>query len=255
MSVMEKVFGAFKPTSQVQPGSPVQPNQPQVTNNPAQNAPTGQTANTPGTAPNGVVPAGAADAPAVPLEKYKDLWTPPTPATGNEGGNGNDGQIDPQKLMEAAARVDFTKVVDAESMAKIAAGGEEAAQTLVALLNKTAQQVYGQSTVVTSKIVEQAVAQARDQFIAQIPDVIRKQGARAAVFDKNPAFSNPAVAPLIEAQVAQLALKYPKATPSELEGMAQEYLKDMANLINPQKNDASSNKRTVNAEDDWSAYT
>lgn len=248
MSIMEKVFGAFKPSSPA-----AAPQQQQVTNNPAQNAPAMQTAATPGTAPNGVVPAGAADPAPAPLEKYKDLWTPP--AASNEGaGNGNDGSIDPQKLMEAAARVDFTKVVDQESLQKIAAGGEEAAATMVQLLNKTAQQVYGQSTVVTSKIVEKAVAEARDQFIQQIPDVIRKQGARAAVFDKNPAFSNPAIAPLIEAQVAQLALKFPKATPTELEGMAQEYLKDMANLINPQKNDASSKKGTVNKEDDWSEY-
>lgn len=253
MSIMEKVFGAFKPTSQAQPGQQAPMNQPPVTNNPAQNAAPAGTAATQGTAPNGVVPAGAADAPAVPLEKYKDLWTPPTPDK-NDGNQGNDGQIDPQKLMEAAARVDFTKVVDAESMAKIAAGGEEAAQTLVALLNKTAQQVYGQSTVVTSRIVEQAVSQAREQFIAQIPDVIRKQGARAAVFEDNPAFSNPAVAPLIEAQVAQLALKYPKATPGELKGMAQEYLKDMASLINPVKSDASSKKGTANDGDDWSSY-
>lgn len=251
MSIMEKVFGAFKPTSQAQPGQPVPMNQPPVTNNLATNPPPATTASTAGTAPNGTIPAGSAE--PAPMEKYKDLWTPP--AATNEGGNdqGN-GQIDPQKLMEAAARVDFTKVVDAESMAKIAAGGEEAAQTLVALLNKTAQQVYGQSTVVTSRIVEQAVSQAREQFIAQIPDVIRKQGARAAVFEDNPAFSNPAVAPLIEAQVAQLALKYPKATPGELKGMAQEYLKDMASLINPVKSDASSNKRTANDGDDWSSY-
>jgi len=74
------------------------------------------------------------------------------------------------------------------------------------------------------------------------------------VFDDNPAFSNPAVAPLIEAQVAQLALKFPKASPTELKGMAQEYLKDMANLINPQKSDASPKRGTAKDEDDWSSY-
>ena len=249
MSIMEKVFGAFKPTSQAVPGQPVPPNQSPVTNNPATNPPSGQTAASAGTAPNGVVPAGAAEPP--PMEKFKELWTPPaaTDTAGTEPA-----QMDPQKLMEAAARVDFTKVVDQESMAKIAAGGEEAAQAMVALLNKTAQQVYGQSTVVTAKIVEQAVQQARDQFIAQIPDVIRKQGARAAVFESNPVFNNPAIAPLIDAQVAQLAIKFPKATPGELKGMAQEYLQEMATLINPQKRDASQTKGTAK-EDDWSEYS
>ena len=145
--------------------------------------------------------------------------------------------------------------MDASIQQRIEAGGPEAFQAMMEAMNKTAQQVYGQSTVVTSKIVEQAVSQAREQFIAQIPDVIRKQGARAAVFEKNPAFSNPAVAPLIEAQVSQLALKYPKATPGELEGMAREYLQDMAALINPMKSDASAKKGTANDGDDWSSYT
>jgi hypothetical protein len=245
MSVFEKIFGSRNPAPAQQ--------QPAATNNPAQNAPTMQTASSAGTAPNGVVPAGSAAAPvqeAAPMEKFKDLWTPPAASTENQG----PAPVDPQKLMEAASKVDFSKVIDPESMQKIAAGGEEAAQALALLLNKTAQQVYGQSAVTTAKIVEQAVAQARDQFMSEIPATFRKQTARDAVFSENPAFSNPAVAPLIEAQVSQLALKYPKATPVELQAMAKEYLADVANLIAPQKREASPKNGTANKGEDWDDY-
>jgi hypothetical protein len=156
--------------------------------------------------------------------------------------------------MEAAAKVDFSKVVDQETLSKITAGGEEAATAFLTALNRTAQQVYGQSAVTTAKIVQQAVANAREDFQKELPDVIKRQGARTAVFEQNPAFQNPAVAPLIEAQVSQLALKYPKASQSELVGMAKEYLTQVASLINPPKGDASPKGKTTKAEDDWADY-
>lgn len=246
MSIMEKLFGK---------STPQQSQQPVPTNNPA-TTPSGQTAVSQGTAPNGVIPAGAAAEPPAPapLEKFKDLWQEPAPSNDQQQQQ-QPAAMDPQKLMEAAAKVDFSKVVDAESMAKIAAGGEEAAQAMVALLNKTAQQVYGQSAVMTAKVVEQAVAQAQERFTSQIPDTLRRQNARAAVFEANPAFANPAIAPLIEAQVSQLALKFPKATPSELNAMAKEYLTDMAGLIAPPKRDASAaQKQTSQNGDDFSDY-
>ena len=253
MSLFEKIFGAKAAPATSTAAGVQAPAQPAPTNNLQTNPAPAGTASSAGTAPNGVIPEGSKEPPA-PMEKFKDLWTPPAPAKDGENQGGN-APIDPQKLMEAASRVDFSKVVDQESLAKIAAGGEEAAAALVNLLNRTAQQVYGQSTVVTAKLVEQAVSQAREDFIGQIPDVIRKQNARASVFDSNPAFANPAIAPMIEAQVQQFALKYPKATPAELNGMAKEYLTDMANLLNPPKSAASANKQTANGGDDWSEYS
>jgi hypothetical protein len=81
---------------------------------------------------------------------------------------------------------------------------------------------------------------------------MRQQNSRSKVFEDNPAFSNPAIAPLIEAQVAQLANKYPKATPAELNGMAKEYLAGMAALINPPK--AAASTKTGDKGEDWSVY-
>ena len=226
---------------------------PAPTNNPAKNPGPPAPSTGEGTAANGVIPPGATtnepgDTPS-PLEKYKDLWQPSETAPGS----GEQSQeIDPQKLMEAAGKVDFSKIADQASLEKIAGGGQEAVGALVQLLNKTAQQVYGQSTVTTAKIVEMAVGKAREDFTSQIPELLRKQGSRNKIFEDNPAFSNPAIAPLIEAQVSQLANKYPKATPAELNSMAKEYLVGMATLLNPPKAAASSG--TGEKGEDWSSY-
>lgn len=250
MSLMEKIFGAkTAPANTPNQPAAVQPN---PTNNPAQNQPIATAAATPGTDANGVVPPGAAEAP---LDKYKDLWQPvvhdeKNPAPQNQG----PAPVDPQKLMEAAAKVDFSKIVNQDMLAKIAGGGEEAAAAFVQALNLTAQTVYGQSAVTTAKIVEQAVSQARDDFASQIPGMLRNQNIKSRVFEDNPAFNNPAVAPLIEAQVQQLSLKYPKATPAELNGMAKEYLAGVAGLINPPKADASAKGKTSAQGEDWDAY-
>lgn len=246
MSLMEKIFGAKSAPA------PQQQQQPNPTNNPAQNPSPPAAAVTPGTDQNGVIPPGGAEPP---MEKYKDLWQP-TPVDPNKPAEQTNqpAPVDPQKLMEAASKVDFSKIVTPEMIQKIAGGGEDAATAFVQAMNLTAQTVYGQSAVTTAKIVEQAVSQAREQFIAEIPNHIRNQNIRGRVFEENPAFSNPAIAPLIEAQVQQLSSKFPKATPAELNVMAKEYLQGMAALISPPKAAASGNGQTGKGETDWDSY-
>lgn len=246
-----KIFGA-KQAPQVQPPAPV----PAPTNDPRRNNPAAtQTAQTPATDANGVVPPGGADADpgtASPLDKYKELWQPNE--TDPNAANPQQQSVDPAKLMEAARKVDFSSALNQETLAKVAAGGDEAIKALLESFNSFGQQVYGQSAVTTARIVEQAVAQARDQFISEVPNVINKQGARAKVFDDNPAFKHPAIAPMIEAQVQQLSLKFPKASPAELTSMAREHLQAMANLISPPKADASAQGKTGDQGVDWDSY-
>ena len=251
MSLMEKIFGAKQPPASM-PNQPA-PAQPNPTNNPNLNAPPAQQAATAGTDANGTLPPGAAKAPD---DKYATLWQPATTEEQNAAGaTQQQAPVDSQKLMEAAAKVDFSKIVTNDMLAKISGGGEDAAQAFVQAMNLTAQTVYGQSMVVTSKIVEQAVSQAEQRFQDRIPSILRNQGAKQRVFEENPAFSNPAYAPLIEAQVQQLASKYPKATQAELNGMAKEYLQGFATAVSPPKADASADKgKTGDAGEDWDSY-
>lgn len=245
-----RIFGA-KQAPQVQPAAP----QPAPTNDPRRNNPAAtQTAATGQTDANGVVPPGGADADpnaASPLDKYKDLWQPvatdPNAPTTQQS-------VDPAKLMEAARKVDFSSALNQETLAKVAGGGDEAIKALLESFNSFGQQVYGQSAVTTARIVEQAVSQARDQFISEIPTVIKNQGARNKVFDDNPAFKHPAIAPMIDAQVQQLAQKFPKASPAELTSMAKDHLQAMAALIAPPKANGSADSKTGDQGVDWDSY-
>lgn len=254
MSFFEGIFGKKQePQQQQQPAASNQPN-----NNPDP-APAAQ--NPPGTAPNGTVPPKDAadankDANASPLAKFEKLWedTPPSDKDDQQQNQG----LTPQQMMEAASKVDFSRVVDQESLRKIVAGGEEAATALVNLLNKTSQQVYGQSTVVAQKLIERAVGDAETRFASRVPDLVRRQSARESLITENPAFNDPAVSGIVGMVQNQLAAKFPQATSSEIKAMAQEYFAGAAQKLVPGsgKSSATGGSKVKKREDDvdWDTW-
>ena len=226
MSFMDRIFGAAKQPTQPQPG---------VTNNLQNNPAPTPPQSSPQTAPNGTVPAGSQTPPEnkSPEDKFAKLWE--TPATDPNAPKPDDSQnqLTPEKMLEAAGKVDFKRVLDQDSLKKIAAGGDEAMAALAELLNKTAQTVYGQSTVVAQKLIESQVSKAREEFTAQLPSLVKKQTMQESLLTENPAFKKPSVAPVVTAIQNQLAAKYPNATAAELNAMAKDYLKAAAEDFNP----------------------
>lgn len=226
MSLMDKIFGTRTQN--------IPTPQPGVTNNLQNNPAPTPPQNSAQTAPNGTVPAGANEPPAKsPEDKFEKLWeTPATDPNAPKDGTG-ESTLTPEKMLEAAGKIDFTRVLDQESLKKIAAGGDEAVAAMAALLNKTAQTVYGQSTVVAQKLIETQVAKAREEFNASLPGLVKKQTMQENLMNENPAFKKPSVAPVVTAIQNQLATKFPNATAAELNSMAKEYLKAAAEDFNP----------------------
>ncbi len=258
MSIFQKIFGSAPTPNAGQP--PMNPNAqpnagqaPNPTNNLQTNPQPAGTHQSNGTAPNGVVPADG-NQPGIevsPLDKYKAIWETPTvdPSKQTQEPQG----VTPEKMMEAAAKVDFTKVVDRETVAKIAAGGDGAVEALLAVINKTSQTVYGQSSVVAQKLVDRAVEQATEAFTAKLPGLVRQQSLKESLLQDNPAFKDPAVAPIVEALQQQFAQKYPNASAADLKQMAQEYFAGAAQVMSPQKPTKSS---TAASKDDvdWDSW-
>jgi hypothetical protein len=226
MNFMTKLFGG----SPAGAGTPPVPAQ--VTNNPMQNTPTVTTAASGQTAPNGVVPAGSANPPKeeTPLKEFEGLWQ--TPATDPNAPKEPE-SLTPQQMMEAASKVDFTRVLAPDDLKKIAAGGEEAMTAFASAMNKVAQATYGQSTVVTQKLVDQAVAKERENFVASLPNLIKKHTLNDSA--ENPALRNPAVSPIISAIQDQLVDKYPKASTAELKEMATKIFLGAADMVAPKQ--------------------
>ena len=251
MNWMTNMFGP-KPTTVAALPNPAIPDQ---NSNQNQNTNTDITQKTDKTDGNGVVPKQ--ETPKTPLDEHKDLWQTKKEETPTEDKD----KLTPQQIAEAASKVDFSRILDADQLAKVKAGGEEAVGALVSLLNKTAQATYGQSMVAAQKMVEIAVAKKTSDFNSKVPDMLRLQSANQELLRSNPNLNNPVLGPIVEAIQNQVANKHPEATADQLKDMALQILKGSADLINPPNKDSNNTQSPKNSrggkkdqEEDWLAW-
>lgn len=243
MSIFDKLFGAATPAPA--PTTPAATPAPGNFNPDATQAAAG----------NPTVPAGSPPAPAAsPMDQFNELWQPPTidPATNQPLIN-----IDPKALADAARKTDFAKIIQPELMGRVQAGGEDGAAAMMQMLNQVAQGVYAQSAFANSKMVEQAVAKAREQFNADIPAHVKKLQVSDTLRQENPVFNHPASSPILGAVESQLTVKYPNASASEITTMAKQYLEGFANaVLAPATAKAASDAAAVKSktETDWSQF-
>ena len=207
---------------------------------------------TPNAAPNGVLPGNenANPQPATPLDQFSELWKTPESNVAAQP-TGVFGNIDPKQFMEAAGKIDFTKVVNPDQLTAITQGGEGAMQAFANAMNAVAQQTYAQSAYASTRIVEQAVARMRDNVLAELPSHIKKQTVSDNLRAENPVFSNPAVQPVISALEAQLTVKYPNASATEITQMAKNYVEALGTSFSPKP--VADTKPKAN-ETDWSSF-
>jgi hypothetical protein len=254
MGIMDFFTGGGNNQNQNQPqqNQPQQnqQNQQQTPGNIPQNSPTNSPADG-NTAANGLVPPNTDKSSESPLDQYADLWKN-DPSSGDATPPGVFGNVDPQKFMEAAARVDFSKSIPQEQLQAIAAGGEGAMQAFASALNTVSQNVYAQSAFASTKIVEQAMARAKESFMSELPQHIKKQSVSDSLRAENPIFLNPAVQPIISALEAQLTVKFPNASASELQTMAKQYVEALGTSFapKPKENPQTSGR----AETDWNSF-
>lgn len=256
------IFDIFK-TAPAQPATTATPAAPATPGNTPANGTTGSAST--GAAPNGVVPpntntgdnANAGDgASTTPLDQFKDLWEPNKNADGTpittEQPTGVFGELDPKKFAEVAQKLDFSKMISAEELQKIAAGGEEAAKTFAQSLNRVAQQVYAQSAYASTHLTEKAVAKIREQIIADLPAHVKRHAFSENLRSENPVFSNPAITPLITALERQLATKYPQASQAELTQKAKDYIQGVGLTFAPKPPEDKS--KPAVREEDWEEF-
>jgi len=246
--------GVFGPNGQVPPQVPPQAPAPQatsVTANPS--VPGDHTPTSDGKGP-GAFPA-AAEGEKSPLEGYKELWqkadTDAKPVSTTTTMN-----VDPQKLLEAAKAVDFSKMIPAELREKIAKGDMEA---LAQAMNAVGQGAYAQSTAATAKIVEAALNKQADTFMNQVlPDVLKKAQISQGLASENPLFTNPAVAPMLDMVKTQLTTKFPTASPAEIQQKAQDFLmgfaQEVAGTNGKQITDIPKQPASSRGETDWGKF-
>lgn len=165
-----------------------------------------------------------------PLENYADLWAP---NKDNPTGNAKPTltpalQVEPNKIMEVARTLDFTKGIDPELLTK-ATSGDGAA--LVALINGAAQNAYAQGALATTSIVRNAFTIQEDNFNTKVMPNILRQHSISNEVSKLSLSDNPATAPMLQMLESQFSSKYPTASPAEIRRHAETYLSGMAEEI------------------------
>jgi len=203
---------------------------------------------TPNTAPNGVVPNNVNEA-DTPLAKFADFWDN-DPNAAAPAGEFTPETLDPAKLQEVMGGVNLTGAITPEMQARINAGGEDAMAAMMEVVNTTGQQAMVHSATVANKMVTSQVAKAIEAMEAKIPGLVKSQSVNSALHEQNPIFSNPAVAPIMEATKQNLQVKFPNATAPELTKMAQDYVLAIGQAFNPATPAASPDQNNF----DWSGY-
>lgn len=205
-------------------------------------------------APVTPTPAPTTPTPAVevsPLDQFKSLWEPDATQTAVDGtlpANIFAG-ADPTKMLEAARKVDFSKSIPPEVLAKITAGGPDAANAFAAALNDVTQRSYAQSSFAATQIVQAALAKFQEGYDNRLPGQIKKHAVSDSIRESNPALMHPAAAPIMDALQAQMAAKYPTATVTEIRDMASQYLSAFAGSALPKPAAA-----TVPASENWEKF-
>ena len=254
MAIMDMFRTAFGPQ---QSAAPTMPGQLQTAG--AQPQPQSQPGNIPAaggaTNPNNpTVPATNADgtpATASPLDQFGDMWKP----VENKGaGDPLFANVDPAKLMEAAKKTNFSALITKEQQAAIAQGGTAAQEAFMQSMNLVAQNVFAQSAMATTRIVDQALAKQQEQFKALLPSLVKQHTLSDNLRSENPVFNHPSVAPLIHAMETQLAAKHPNATASELTKLAQEYVLSVGQAFNPTAGKETTAASSANSEPDWDLF-
>lgn len=190
--------------------------------------------------------------PEAPLDAFSKLWeTDPTATAPNSEGFLSN--IDPTKVFEAVKNANFAGTISQENLTAISQGGEPAIRAFQEALNSATQAVFAQSTLATTKIVEKALAEAKTKYDLDLPNLVRKHAAFDSLHTENPALSNPAALPIISAIQAQLSIKHPNATATQLTTMAKDYLDNFAKVVAPKKATDDS-KKSESTDVDWSTF-
>lgn len=256
--LMDKLFGTgARPQQQQQPPGPGG-----IPHNTGM-APQGTTT----VAANGVTPTVPPRDPAVvsgseanksPLSEFEKLWEPATGPDGKPLQVTADPlyQVDAQKVMQEAQKVDFRKVATPEQLQKVSAGGQEGVAAMMEIMQSVASSVYGSAALAATTIAERGITKALSQAEQRLPGMIRQQSFNESLANKNPALHDPAVKPMIEMLSKQLGQKYPNATAEELTGMAERYMQAAADAFNPAKQvEAQKQQQQQQKENDnWDVF-
>ena len=203
---------------------------------------------TPTAAPASAAPTEPAAQPQEdlgPLDKFKGLWD--TDQTGEQQQQQAPQELTMEALQTSLKDVNFASNITPDTLAAITAGGEDAVTAFATALNSVAKQSMAQSILIANKLANTNLDRARQEVAETLPQQIRTQNIQNS---QTPILQNPAIKPVAEAVMSQLAVKFPNATPAEINSMTVDYINATYSALNPKDPTADQ----VPASEDWDKF-
>ena len=229
------IMDLFKP----QTTSSTQTTQPAGTTPPV--AKTDLSANPPAAGPDGKMP-GTDPNNQNPLDVYSKMF--------DTANNGSDLQapsfkIDPKVLSDVSSKMDFTRGVNQEILAK-ATSGDTAA--LLDIIKTVGQNSYRAALEHNTALTDSYLTNRGDFDKKSLERGVKSQ-LTASELSSAPNYNHPVVKAELNRIASQFAAANPDASPQEVAKAAQKYIADLQNALNPTAKTESSEE-----EMDWSKY-
>jgi hypothetical protein len=194
-----------------------------------------------------------------PLDKFKDLWQPPTGADGKPKPPKEKAiNIDPAKIFEFAGKQDFKKFVKPETFAAIAKGGDEGAAAFQQAIQDIGSSTFASAITASSQMMQAALEKQASTFEAGLPELFKKYSLKENLGNKNPVLKHAAAKPIVDALQSVLAQKYPDASAADLQTTAEEFLTTFASSISGKSTTddaaATGGKGGKRKSEDWSSF-
>lgn len=186
-----------------------------------------------------------------PTDNFKDLWSNVTQPT-NQAPNF---KLNPEQLAQVTGKMDFTKSVSRDDLAKIAQGGEGAIEALGNVLNTFGREVFGASAQFSSHMTESGYQSASRVIDSGLPSAIKRQLTEQHIYESNPKLKDPALQPLVGAIQSQFTQKYPNASAAEINNLVSQYMTEVVAGAFAKEAPAPTSQQTSNsAAADFSSF-
>lgn len=160
---------------------------------------------------------------------------------------------DPAQLAAAIGNIDFTQgAVTPELAAAIEAGGPGATQALVAIMQKSTQQVMHASMQATAKMVEGAMAKAAPVMDQKMAAQMRSREVESAIRESNPVFGTEGGKMMLISMRDAMLAKFPNATSAEIADNAKSFIAELVKVGGPQEAKQDPNKDIMGT--DWGTF-
>lgn len=178
------------------------------------------------------------------LDDFKNLWEDEQPKDGEQPSQGKPKglNVDPKRIRESAAKLDFSKVVDPALVTKALAGD---AQSFISVLNSVGQAGFANAMHATLLTVNKAMEDSEGRVFERLPSEVRKHTVRDSSLTNNPKLNHPAIRPMLEMVQQRIADKYPDATTAQVQEMAKEYLTKSFEAMGSSEEDSSGGQRQL----------